>query len=379
MKKKVFVLSYSHLENDPRPYRQIKALKLLKNIEVHTMGTHPSGLEDHFYEFEKSSFLSDIFRMILLKFKLYNLYFWDKKKKKSFEKIRNTNFDLVIINEIRLAPFMDKIAKDIPIILDAHEYSPKNFDDNFLWRFFIKEYYLYLCKKYIPKVDLMMTVSPGIATQYEKDFGVKPILFINASEFVDLQPSKCDPKKIKIIHHGITSPSRKQELMIELMSYLDDRFELYLMLIHRKSSWLYYRKLKKMAKNNKRIHFLNPVPRKQLIEFSNSFDLGIHFVPPTNFNLRYGLGNKFFEFIQSRLGILIGPDIEMSKYVNKYDLGIISTTWKPKDMADILNELSLSDIERFKTNSHKAAKELGVEKQFDLFNKYVNRLISENA
>ena len=60
----------------------------------------------------------------------------------------------------------------------------------------------------------------------------------------------------------------------------------------------------------------------------------------------------------SRLAIAIGPAIEMEKYVKKYDLGVVSKTFKPKDMANILNKLSTSDIDRFKNNSHRNALEL---------------------
>ena len=101
-------------------------------------------------------------------------------------------------------------------------------------------------------------------------------------------------KKIRIIHHGIASSSRKLELIVEMMKFLDNSvYELNLMLVSSTFSSLYLRKLKTIAKGLN-IVFLKPVSRNRLVKFCNQFDIGIHCFPPSNFNIKYGLGNKFF-------------------------------------------------------------------------------------
>ena len=354
---KILIIAYPSLKKDPRPYRQIK--NLYKEHELHCIGASESGLEFSFHKLEKYKFYIEIFRIFLLKLGLYEFYYWDKFKKKVWNSIKDQDFDLVIAHEIRLVPLAIKIAKNAPVILDAHEYSPKNFDDSWLWRFFIKKYYTKLCVENLPKVDKVLTVSPGIVDAYEKNFNTNTVLIKNASEYAEnLLPSKVDPELIKIIHHGNVSSSRKLELLIEMMKYLDNtKYELNLMLVSTASTKLYLNKLKYDAKNLN-IVFLDTVKREEIIPFCNQFDIGVIFLPPTNFNLKYCLANKFFEMIQSRLALAIGPDIEMSKYVRKYKIGMISKDWTANSIAKVIESTKSSKLMYYKNQTNKYAYEL---------------------
>ena len=367
---KVLIISYTDLKNDPRPYRQIKSI--YKSTEVHTVGTSESGLEKSFTRLKKNNFIIRTFRILLLKFKLYDYYNWDFYKKKILSEKNKIKYDLVIAHEVRLVPLAIKLAKEAPVVLDAHEYSPKNFDDSWLWRFFIKKYYTYLCDKYLPIVDKVITVSRGIVNAYKENYNIKPILITNACEYKEnIAPQKINKNKIRIIHHGIASSSRKLELLIDMMNYLDDKYELNFMLVSSTYSKLYLNKLKRRVKN-KNIKFLQPVSREKLIYLSNDYDIGIHFVPPTNYNLKYGLGNKFFEYVQSRLVIAIGPDIEMSRYVKKYNLGIISKTWDPSSIAEAIMNTDLNTLNFYKNQCHIFAKELSSNQNDEVFLNLVN-------
>ncbi len=354
---KILILAYPNLKKDPRPFRQIK--NLCENHELHCIGGGESGLENFFIRLKKHKFFIEIFRILLLKIGLYDLYYWDKYKRRILKSTEEEVYDLVIAHEIRLVPLAIKLAKNAPLILDAHEYSPKNFDDSLLWRFFIKKYYTKLCQENLPKVDKVISVSPGIVEAYKTNFKCNTDLITNSCEYVkNMYPSKIDSNYIKIIHHGIVSSSRRLELLIEMMKYLDnDKYELNLMLTYSTFSKLYLQKLKfKSIRLN--IKFLKPVPRIEIIPFTNQFDIGVHFIPPTNFNLKYGLGNKFFEFVQSRLAVVIGPDIEMSKYVRKYNLGIISNDWSAESLANSIKSTNTTKLMFFKKQAHKHAKEL---------------------
>ena len=75
------------------------------------------------------------------------------------------------------------------------------------------------------------------------------------------------------------------------------KYFLYLMLVASRTNKIYLNKLKKMSKKNQNIIFLKPISFNKLVPYSNQFDIGIQFHPPVNLNLKYGLGNKFFEFI----------------------------------------------------------------------------------
>jgi hypothetical protein len=93
-------------------------------------------------------------------------------------------------------------------------------------------------------------------------------------------------------------------------------------------------------------------------EYINQFDIGLVIVPPVNTNYYYGLGNKFFEFIQARLMVAAGPLIEMKKIIDTFNLGIVTENFLPYTMAAQLNALTTVDIMRYKHNSNLAAYEL---------------------
>lgn len=356
MRKKILIIALTDLSKSPRPLRQIKALK--DKYEIHTVGLKKSNLETRFFPIKKRSIVLELLMMPFLLLKQYHFYFWSKENKIVLNQLRKENYSIIIVHEIRMMPLGVNIASDSQIILDAHEYSPNNFDDNFMWRFFIKQYYVDLCLKYFSRCDKIITVCDGIADLYKKNFNVKCEVITNATEYLDIEPSEINPDKIKIIHHGNASSSRKLELMIEMMDYLDKKYFLYLMLVATRTNKIYLNKLKKLSKNNKNIVFLNPIPFDNLVSYCNRFDIGIQFHPPINLNLKYGLGNKFFEFIQSRLAIAIGPAIEMEKYVKKYNLGIISNTFNPEKMAELINHQSIADLKFYKKQSNINAEKL---------------------
>ncbi|PYC37323.1 hypothetical protein DMX08_13595 [Pseudomonas protegens] len=144
--------------------------------------------------------------------------------------------------------------------------------------------------------------------------------------------------------------------MIEMMDYLDERFTLDLMLVDNGSGYL--ETLKKMAAKNNKIKFRPPVDMKKISFEINNYDIGLFLLPPVNFNYKYALPNKFFEFIQARLAIAIGPSDEMARLTKKYNLGIISDDFSPKNMAHKLSQLTSKDIYRMKESANLAAKDL---------------------
>jgi glycosyltransferase involved in cell wall biosynthesis len=357
--KKILIIAYPPLDKDPRPNRQIKWLS--EKFVIDTLGTKRSGLENKFIRLEKLSYFQELVRVPLLFFGFYSFFYWDRFKKRLLREVKFDNYNVIIVHEIRLIPLALKISSNSRIILDAHEYSPENFSDQFIWKYTYRKYYLWLCKNYLNYCDKVLTVSEGIANLYRKNFNIDAQVINNASEYVDLEPQKIDPNHIKIIHHGNASPSRKLELMIDAAKMINSKIHIYLMLVVSNSNKRYYKRLKKKAKLLNNIHFIKPVAYSEIIKFCNDFDLGIQFHPPTNLNLKFGLGNKFFEFIQSRLGIIIGPAEEMIGYVLKYNLGIVTKNIEPISLANALNSLTSNDIMYFKENAHKCAKELSSE------------------
>ncbi len=374
--KRILIISFTDQRSDPRVNRQIRFLK--DRYTVSTIGLQSAEERNVVYypiERKPTSFFRNVKKAILCKIKDFERVYWDTYKFDTLLIIlRGQKFDLIISNDIETLPFALKIANGAKVLLDAHEYTPRQFEDRFLWSFFLKNYKEYLCKKYIKKCDIVITVSEGIANEYGNNYGVMPIIITNACEYLDIKPQPTDEQNIKLMHHGYTIPSRKLEIMIEMMNYLDKRFSLDLMLVN--SNPGYFKFLKAFANNKSNIRFLEPVPIDKIVMFINRYDIGIFILPPTNLNYRYALPNKFFEFIQARLAVAIGPSPEMAKIVNRYNLGIVSDGFKPETVAKELNELTKDKIEYYKCRSDKFAQKLSFERNRQKFENLVVDLLA---
>lgn len=359
--KKILIISFTDQKNDPRVNRQIRFLK--DKYKVSTVGLKNAKIENvifYLLERKKGSFFSKVKKAILCKIKKFEKVYWDTYEFYILiDELMNKKFDIIISNDIESLPFALRIANGAKILLDAHEYTPKEFEDRFIWRFILKDYKEYLCKIYIKCCDRMITVSAGIVDEYNKNFNIKPDIITNASEYVDIKPSKVNNKHIRLIHHGGAVPSRKIESMIKMMEYLDNGFTLDLMLIPTIPTYL--KKLKSMVKNKEKIRFLEPISIQEVVTFINTYDIGVYILEENSFNNKYALPNKFFDFIQARLVVAIGPTLEMARIVKQYDIGIVADNFTPESMAKELNKLTKDKIDYYKHQSEKYAYELSSE------------------
>jgi len=217
---------------------------------------------------------------------------------------------------------------------------------------------MYLCRTYLGRCDKIITVSDGLAFEYEREFNVAPQVVMSLPVYHDLPPSKVNEREIRIIHHGAANKSRHLESMIKVMEWLDGRFILDLMLV---GDIGYIRTIQTMAEKYNNVRLIAPISMKQIVPFVNQYDVGLFLCPPTNLNLKYALPNKLFEFIQGRLVVAIGPSVEMKKIVERYDCGIVAGSFDPRDMAERLKELNVEKIMHYKRQSGLAARELNAD------------------
>ncbi len=259
------------------------------------------------------------------------------------------------------------------LYLDAHEYQPLHYG-SFLFNFFVRDYWHWICTRYLPTVDCMTTVCQGIADEYTKNFGVRCRVQMNLPFYERIEPADPVDGKIRMIHHGLAARSRHLEHMIHLMSLLEPRFELDFMLVGMDSR--YGRHLQSLASRNQRIRFLHPVGMRDIPRAINPYDVGLYLLAPRSFNQRMALPNKIFEFIQGRLAIAIWPSQEMVRIVDRYQNGVYSRDFDIQQMAHALNRLTIDELAGMKRRSHAAAEELNSEKTRTQLLEIVDSLLS---
>jgi len=378
----LLVISFSPLHRDPRVYRQLIFLKdyFQFNINITASGYSDPNLDWVKYikvKMRKHNILGKIFRGIRLKLNLFERFYWnDESVKDAMLSLKGKHFDIIIANDINTLPLAIFLSKETgaKVLLDCHEYSPRQFDDRFIFNFFLRDYWDHICSTYIPKVDAAITVCQSIADEYKKNYGGEWQVITNAPFYADPHPKPLDNNCIRLIHHGITMPSRYIETMIELMNYMDERYFLDLMLINTNPA--YFSKLKRLAINNPKIKFRDPVAMADIIDTINNYDIGLFLSPPFVFSYHVALPNKFFEFIQARLAVAIWPSPEMAKITHEYNCGVVSDEFSVESMAKALNALSNEDIMYYKMNSDKAARSLCAEKNGELFSSLLSSLLN---
>ncbi len=397
---RIVIFSKSDLRRDPRVYRQIETL-----VKMHTIipvgynppiDSFPECVDLSLYRFPKVTGktkwekLKNLFvnnevgtsLLVIIEYILSKLpfgWYWvicmQKYiiEAKLIRDLKRVNCDLIIGNDLSSLVPVASSKMDRKLIYDAHEYSPGklSFGNSVAMHKFKS---MAILNTYLHKCDLVLTVSEGIANEYSRVFKIeKPEIITNAPHFIDQRPSDMIPGKIRMVHHGIAVKQRMLEQMIDTVFMLDSRFELdfYLINIHSE----YCNTLIERAKNESRIRFFPAVPMKNISKMLNNYDLGLYILSPTNFNHLHALPNKFFEFIQGRLGIAIGPSPEMAAYVNEYSLGVVSDDFSATAMAKKLNGLSFDEVSRFKQNADKVALALSAEPQMEKLGNLIDNVL----
>jgi glycosyltransferase involved in cell wall biosynthesis len=183
-------------------------------------------------------------------------------------------------------------------------------------------------------------------------------------------------ERIKIVHHGLGSPLRKIECMIEAVKLLGDKYELYLILVDGDRN--YIDGLRDQYDCCGNIHFLDPVPMLDIVKYISQFDIGMFILEPKIFNYKFALPNKFFEFIQARLALAVGPSPEMGRIVKRHNIGVVASDFTPEAMANALSCLSVSQINQYKKNSGSCADVYCAEKNRDIMIDIVDDALSDS-
>lgn len=210
------------------------------------------------------------------------------------------------------------------------------------------------------RCDAVVTVSEGLRREYKKEFNIDATVYRSTPPYSDFSVKLTDSDNIRMVYHGVASRNRCLENLIDVVAMLDERFTLDLILV---GNPRYQQELMRKAASISRVSFPSPVPFKWIIPAISEYDVGFFYCEPTTFNLKNSLPNKFFEYIQARLALAIGPSPDMAELVKQYDCGIVAEEFTVESMAKALSLLPVTNINKCKKGSDLAAKHLCFEKE----------------
>tara|TARA_B110001452_G_scaffold265336_1_gene269808 strand:+ start:2131 stop:3258 length:1128 start_codon:yes stop_codon:yes gene_type:complete len=370
-KRTIAIISNRDLNKAPRIHREVEALA--DEYDVILFGESVSRIPNSTYKniYDQRTFFDKVLNYICRKFSSHAQIRFSRLKKT----LEINNISCVIIHEPSFLPLISNLKKKgFKTVFNAHEYHPLEFQNTDNWSKSEENRQQILYRKNLKNLDLLINVSNGISQKCQDIFGKESIIIPNAANFVELPIKLSNSARIKLVHHGVLLPSRKLDFFIQCLKGFEEKFQLDIYGVPSKSHSEYYNILKNLIKDYKHIRLLPPVPFIDIIPTMSNYDLGVVVYPPLNFNHTHCLPNKYFEYIQARIGILTCSSKEMKQLNSKYCIGLDITEFNKEKITESLSMITQEKINLFKKNTFNAAKKENAEYYQDIFLKAINEL-----
>ena len=374
---------FTELSREPRAMRQVRAFA--EDFEVTTagIGASPFPTVPHI---EIPAEVPGPFLRRAWRF-AWRTLFWRMRSYTSYSRLQphaqwvynrlqREEWDVIIAHDVQTVPVANRLNSRNGVLVDLHEYAPRQYEHSEEWVRETAPYYDWICSTQITQAARVITVGEGIAHEYEKNYGFSPEVIVNATPYTEHNALDLHTP-IRLVHSGIAAPARKLEIMVQGLRATELPMTLDLLLVHPEGSD-YLEELRRLADGDSRIRILPAVPYAQLVQTLNQYDIGISIIAPTTFNHEWSLPNKFFDYVQARLGIIIGPSPEMSRYVDQYGLGVCARGFAAEDFAEILEGLTVEDVLKWKRNAAEHAAELSGERQMQRLGEIVRGMLPDS-
>ena len=230
------------------------------------------------------------------------------------------------IHSASLLPFagLQRILnKKCHIIYDAHELETETNNISPLSKVIKKTFEKY----FINSCHHTFVVSPMIRDWYINKYQITNInVLLNAPKIKTSSGSGVDVRKkfnltsndFIVSYVGLLAKGRGIEVMLEMADDLNNdlRFlfigfgpEKYNIINH--------------PQFGKKIFYLEPQPQDILIETLRSVDFGFSYYHPSCLSLDYSLPNKFFEYLNAGVPVIVGRGKQLKKILFEYEIGIV--------------------------------------------------------
>jgi glycosyltransferase involved in cell wall biosynthesis len=245
-------------------------------------------------------------------------------------------YDVLVANDLDtlLPNYIISRLKKIPLVYDSHEYFTGVPELN--GRPFVRKVWKMLEAGIFPDLKYVMTVSDSVAEQYQKEYGVRPVVVRNcAVQSTSIPPLTREELGIPDDHFllvfqggGINIDKGGEELidaiqMMEKVSLLILGSGDVLPALKRKTEELGL---------SERIRFIPKMPWKEMIRYTKAADAGLSLEKDTNLNYRFSLPNKLFDYISAGIPVIAGNLPEIKKIIDDNDCGIIIHSITPEEI-----------------------------------------------
>lgn len=366
----LLIVSFSRLDQDARLRRQIALFADRYRVVTAGFGPGVPGAQRHIELPVPAGTgvrrrLRAYAEAILLRVRAYRfMYATDPMVRAARRALRGERFDRVLANDIQTVPLALGLASATRVHADLHEYYPGLHDDIPAWVRLRQPYFEWLLRSFATRVASVTTVGQGVADAY-LDRGIVAAIVTNAPDFRDGTPSPVH-SPIRLVHAGAALPSRRIERMMRAVAAASSDVVLTVHLTPNTPGYL--AELRRLADElGPRVRVEPPVPHAELIDRLSEHDVGIHVLPPDVTNQALSLPNKFFDFVQARLAIVVGPTPGMASLVDRYGLGVVTPGFDVEDIGQVVDSLDHDTVSTWKRAADAAAATLSAESQLPVW------------
>lgn len=285
-------------------------------------------------------------------------------KKSSYE----TDADIIHCNDLEPLPLAVSIKNKYPsvkIVYDAHEYETET--SKFLKRPLAKRLAKTTEKKLIKYADAVITVSESIADKYKRLYGIKkPDVVLNIPTGKSPGETSVDKEYYRRVFnidkdsivYGYSGHIKSTRYLRELCQVFSDlENDKYHLVIQSGVRGDIIEEVKEYCRRYSNIHYNEPVPVDEVVDYVSGFDVGISFSPTDVLNGIYSLPNKFFQYLHAGVPVLSNEEaIERKRYISQYDIGWIVPRDK-EQIKQMIKNISQDDIDIKRDNVRKNIKE----------------------
>lgn len=358
---RLLIIAFSTIVADARVLKQVDRLSRDYDVVTLGYGTTPSGVVQHL----RISDDHPVWRWsrTALVLRRYQRAYWSNPAVSTARALlTETKVDAVLANDVESAGLALEVVPPARVHLDLHEYAPRQKEDVARWRLFVAPFVRWQIRRFVRRAVSTTTVGGRIAQEYRSRFGLDPEVVTNAAPYRDLSPLPVG-KTIRLVHSGAALADRGILAIIDGVEESAAAVTLDLYLTPNDPAFLEEVRARVAASRRSTLH--EPVPYDQLHTTLNGFDVGVHLLPPVNFNNANALPNKFFDYVQSRLGVVVGPSPEMAGIVVERTLGAVTDGFDSESLRAVLDALDPSTVGLWKAAAHSAARSLSSDDQVE--------------
>lgn len=356
--KRALILSYSPVARDPRVLRQIKWLTDEGfQIDLVGLGSFESYPECNFFQISTPPLFA---RLITYAFKSsqkrFEILIRDAFPEHPQRELESDSYQVVILNDLDFVPLNLGLRTQTPtrIHLDLHEFFP-GIRGSITWYLLHRRYLIWQLRTLQNTLfDSYTTVSDDICKAYLDagfNFPFKSLPNFPRESYRNYSPHNSN--KIRLIYHGNLGMGRPVPRLIFSMFFLDQRFELNLMVMASKSKISMLKLFIGILGLKKRVHILPTVKSSDIIRSILEFDVGVCYFSPISASLNLALPNKFFESVVARLFIFTGPSKSLRPIVEQFEIGVACIDWSFWTLISTLRKLDRQTIEAGRQNTKK--------------------------